>query len=141
MPFKVLAVAFPVCALLSVTQVILDMPPFVIAQNVNFFQWILVLPYYLGVVAAPGYLFAVLVDPEGSSMTKARQFWVRASLCAAIIASIGGLSTALAILPLPFVLGCIGFSVVVRRDFNSSFMGQRSQSAFNKEKDGSHRSE
>jgi hypothetical protein len=52
---------------------------------------LLVSPFYLGLLGAPGYLFVAYAAPSSSSMGPGRRWWVRASLLLALVASLGGM--------------------------------------------------
>lgn len=117
--FKIIAILCPVASILIVMPFIVEMPPLAFPPNANILQVLMVLPWYLGLTAAPGYLYVLLFEPDGNSMSIARRKWVHVSLVCAIVASVGGLSAILFVLPTPFLVGSLVCSVLVQRDFNS----------------------
>ncbi len=77
---------------------------------------LIALPFYVGIVAAPGYLAALLTDPAWLHATQWRRLWIRLSLgmtllCAAA-ATAGGLVMVLFLVPALWTL--VGTVVVWR---------------------------
>jgi hypothetical protein len=79
---------------------------------------LLALPFYLGTVAAPGYLAALFTDPAWLHSTTGRRLWVRLSLGMSLLCSAasvaGGLLMVLFLVP---ALWAFGGTVVVWRRF------------------------
>jgi hypothetical protein len=107
----------PALAMLLVLAPILELPPLMFTENFNAFQVLVALPFWIGVAAAPGYLYAWsgAYEPSvASSMTRA---WVVGSLAAALLASLGGLITILVVIPFPFVVASVLASFLMMRRF------------------------
>lgn len=116
--FKFFCVLCPSVTLWMLLPVILDYPPFVMPNNLNWFQIYLVGSYYVGILAAPGFLYALFnkrVDIPGKRLKR----WVRVSVYAAFFASIGGLTSVLAILPAPFAIGSVVCAFIVLKRFRA----------------------
>jgi hypothetical protein len=72
---------------------------------------LVVLPFWLGVMASPGVIFASLTSP-GTGMP----FGVRASIVLGLVASIGGAVASIPIMvPVPFALASAGSCIVLLR--------------------------
>lgn len=113
--FKILAAVFPMIALSTVWPMVKEMPPIMIPLNFNATQVLLVIPFYLALISGPGYLYALFSRRE--AITPRWMFgWKKWSLNMAIVASVGGLTSVMAVIPFPFVLGSLLFSIILRRD-------------------------
>lgn len=112
--FKVFCVICPSVTLWMLFPVVKDFPPFVIADNLNWFQIYLAGSYYLGILAAPGFLHALLIE-QVEIPGKWLQRWRRLSVYAAFFASVGGLTSIFAILPAPFAIGSVVCTFLVLR--------------------------
>lgn len=103
----------PALAMLLVLPLILELPPMMFTENFNSVQVLIALPFWIGAAAAPGYLHAWsgAYDPIGSSRTA--RAWVIASLAAAFVASLGGLTSIFAIVPFPFAVASLVASLLM----------------------------
>jgi len=99
--------------------VIMDFPPIVIPNNFNWFQIYLAGSYYLGILAAPGFLY-VLFTKQDEIRGKQLKLWLRLSVYVAFFASIGGLVSIFAVLPAPFAVGSVVFSFLVLKRFEAN---------------------
>jgi len=114
-------VIFPLIALATVLPMILYLPPLFWPDNVNTLQFIAAAPFWIGVAAGPGYLYAWNGHYRATLLPPLYRGWVRFSLFAALIASITGtVVRALAILPVPFAVGSAVCSLLLLRRFNGA---------------------
>jgi hypothetical protein len=98
-------VILPALAMLTVLPPVLDSPPLKIPSNFNAFQVLIVLPFYLGLLAAPGYLHAWSGIPDPHGLSPGRRVWLLSSLVAATVASVSGAAISIPILvPVPFAV-------------------------------------
>ena len=109
----ILYLTAPVLALCSVWPIISEMPPLRIESSFNVFQFLMVTPWYLGLLCAPLYSYVLLFDVKKDTLSGFKLKLVDYSLKGAIISSILGLEAVLAIIPTPFVVLSIVFSVSV----------------------------
>jgi len=107
----------PALAMLLVLPLILELPPLMFTENFNAFQVLIALPFWIGAAAAPGYLYAWSGAYEPSGASRTTRAWVAASLAAALLASLGGLITILAVIPFPFVIASVLASFLMLRRF------------------------
>lgn len=114
----------PFVALVLVWPIIVEMPPLRRPSNLNAVQVILVVPFYLGLAAAPGWLYAWAGHYERGSLSRSQRVWVSTSLWTALLASIGGSVTIFAVIPFPAVVGSLMVSVfLLRRYYRSTHHG------------------
>lgn len=69
---------------------IATMPFYPDERGTNPLMVLLAAPVYLGLVAAPGYLFAATSDTRAAELSSGRRLWVRASLVLANLSAAGG---------------------------------------------------
>lgn len=60
-------------------------------DDLNLIMLIISLPFNLGILAAPGYIYAWYKRPRATNVSKWPRYWIRFSLVIALICSIGGL--------------------------------------------------
>ncbi len=108
---------FPVLSVFLIWPMIAELPPLNIPSNLNWFQVLIASPFYLGILAAPGYIYAWSGNYDTRDMTQRKGTWVKWSLWSALVASIGGLTTIMAVVPFPAVLGSGIFSILLLRRF------------------------
>ena len=113
----------PFLSMLSVWPMIAELPPLRIPSNFNWFQVAIACPWYLGVLAAPGYIYAWSGAYSPAIAPPSHWVWVELSLVAAILASAGGFITVLAVIPFPAVLGSFIGSVILFRRFHRARPG------------------
>lgn len=107
----------PLATLVLVWPMIWGLPPLQFSPNFNAFQVIIVVPFYLGLAAAPGWLYAWAGHCDRSILSVGLRRWVGGSLWAALLASVGGLTTVLAVVPFPAVLGSLVASLLMLRRY------------------------
>ena len=104
---------WPTLTAILISPAILEMVPMVSVQHVqnfNIYQVILVAPFYLGLISAPGYIFAWACDTPYQSEWGRR--WVHWSLIAAMVSSFFGfIFTILTVIVAPFALLSLIFSI------------------------------
>ena len=110
----------PVATLVLVWPMIESLPPVNVPSNLNAVQVVLVVPFYLGLAAAPGWLYAWAGHYNRHALSKLQRRWVGGTLWASVLASVGGLVTILAVIPFPAVLGSLVVSVLLLRRYYSS---------------------
>jgi len=116
-----LYVVIPILAMVSVLPPILELPPLSWPSNLNVFQVGIAAPFWLGVVSAPGYVYAWWGHHNAGSLTPGYQAWVGTSLTAAFVASVAGSLVSIpAIVPLPFALGSTGCTFLLLSRFYRS---------------------
>src|SRR3989338_2807187 len=85
---------------------ILSLPPFWPKNSINkpgLAQWLMVAPFYLGLLAFPGYYYAWNGHYKGSSISGWKKRWIQGSLIAGVLASlIGGIMSILTVVVAPF---------------------------------------
>lgn len=94
-----------------------ELPPLLTTKNFNLFQVLIALPFWVGLAAAPGYLYAWSGEYVPNAARRSVRLWVGASLLAALVASLGGFISVLAVMPLPFDVGSIICSALMVRRF------------------------
>jgi len=77
---------FPFLALVTVLPVVLNLPPVTWPENLNTFQFIIAAPFWLGMVAAPGYVYTWCGHHSRAVLPTRQRLWVCSSLVAALIA-------------------------------------------------------
>ena len=103
----------PALAVASVWPMIMEMPPLKVHENSNIFQFLMVIPWYLGILCSPLYTYVVLFNITKDQLNGIKLKLVDYSLKGAIISSILGLEAVLAIIPIPFVVLSIIVSILV----------------------------
>lgn len=98
----------------------MDLPPIRITNNINLFQFLIAFPWYLGVLCAPLYIYVVLFRIKKKSLHGLKLRLVDLSLKGAILASILGLESILAVVPVPFVMSSIFSSILVFKEYRSN---------------------
>jgi hypothetical protein len=93
----IVMIALPLIAVVSVLPPVLSMTPLAFSPNFNASQLVLVLPFYIGLIATPGYLYSW--SGAASDSGRAIRLWVYLSLLASAAASIAG-----AVLTIPILL-------------------------------------
>lgn len=94
----------PVLTLVLIWPVVVDLPPLRWPDNLNLFQIVLVLPFYLGLAAAPGWLYVWSGHYDRRRLIRGKRIWAESSLWLALVSSLGGLTTIFAIVPFPAVV-------------------------------------
>jgi len=116
-----LYILVPVLAMASVLPPILELPPVRWPRNVNVPQLLIVAPFWLGVAATPGYLYAWSGHHNAARLTTRGQLWVGGSLIASLFAGIAGSLVSIpAVIPVPFALGSSVCSFLLLRRFYRS---------------------
>ena len=95
----------PTITLILILPPISELPPFLSkgTENPNISQALLALPFYLGLTAAPGYIYAWLGNYNSKSLRRGVRLWVYVSLIIAVVASfVGGLLSILTVIVAPF---------------------------------------
>ena len=78
--------------MLLVLPVVLALPPFSNASsNFHIGQMAMVIPCYIGLIAAPAYLYLVFSNVETSAVSRLKSLWLRLSLFGALLASAHGI--------------------------------------------------
>ena len=80
----------PAAALVMALPVVLGM---VMPRDV--FSAAIVAPFYLGLAAAPGYIYCWASKARAAGVRAGVRWWIRGSLVAALVASVGGMLGAL----------------------------------------------
>lgn len=111
----------PALAVLSVWPMIREMPPLRLDSDSNVFQFLMVAPWYLGVLCSPLYSYVVLFNIKKNTLNGVKLKLVDYSLKGAILSSILGLEAVLAVIPIPFVVLSIIFSILVLREYQEVF--------------------
>jgi len=127
--FKVFAILFPVGALVTIWPLVAEMPPIKFTSNFSFYQILMVLPFYLGAIAGPGYLYALTSLKGKQALSRSTNIWIKWSIDIALLASLGGLTTIMALIPFPFVLGSVVFCNLLRNDFRNFRKGKSATTA------------
>ena len=113
---SVLYVVLPAGALIIVWPMIRELPPISWPDNLNTLQFVAAAPFWIGIAAAPGYLYAWSGHRSRSSLQPIRRYWVALSLAAALLASVtGAVVSALAVVPVPFTIGSAVCSLLLIR--------------------------
>lgn len=55
------------------------------------FSMAIIAPFYLGLAAAPGYIYCWASRARAASVSSGIRWWIRGSLVAALVASVGGM--------------------------------------------------
>ena len=110
----------PLATLVLIWPMVEGLPPLKSSSNFNALQIIIVLPFYLGLAAAPGWLYAWAGHYDRSGLSSGQRWWVGGSLWAALLASVGGLTTILAVVPFPAVVGSLVVSLFMLRRYYTS---------------------
>jgi len=106
----------PILTLLLLLPMILELPPFMPEkiENPNLFQMLITLPFYLGLLAAPGYIYVWLGNYNSQKLGSGHRLWVFASLIIAIVASlVGGLLSVFTVIVAPFAFGSLLTSIML----------------------------
>jgi hypothetical protein len=106
-------VVFPAVTMLLVWPHVRELPPLLITKNFNLYEVLIALPFWVGLVAAPGYLYAWSGQYVANAARRSVRLWVGASLLAALVASLGGFVSVLAVMPMPFDVGSIVCSALM----------------------------
>jgi len=78
---------------------------------------LIALPFYLGLLAAPGYIAALLVDPRQLYLSAGRRLWVRASLILGLVCGVAGTigGTMMVLFIPPALASAVGCGLLLRR--------------------------
>lgn len=114
---KLILIICPTLALASVWPMVKELPPIMITANLNIFQVFLVIPWYLGIMCAPGYVYVVFADKNINQLISPYNSLIKMNLVLAVISSIGGLMAILAIQPAPYVLSSLFCSIYVMKKY------------------------
>ena len=114
----------PAATLALVVPMIMGLPPLAIPSNFNWFQVAIATPFWLGILAAPGYIYAWAGHYDRTALSSIRQRWVGSSLILALVATIGGLISALTVIAIPTELGSIICASLMLRRFFRPRQGQ-----------------
>lgn len=111
----------PITTLFLILPIVADMPPLRVPQNLNTIQILVVLPFYVGLAAAPGWVYVWSGHYDRRRLTLGKRIWAAASLWAALIASIGGFTTILAIVPFPAVVAsALACALLLKRFYRAA---------------------
>jgi hypothetical protein len=113
-------IVFPLSALIVVWPMVRALPPISWHDNLNTLQSVAALPFWLGVVAAPGYLYA-WNGHHAAPLLSPTRMWVALSLGTSLVASLlGTIMSALAVVPIPFTVGSAICCLLLIRQFRRS---------------------
>ena len=73
---------------------LLELPPRLLLFDLNkldFITFLIIAPFYLGIIAAPGYIYIFYAQPKAVSVSKLKRYWLRTSMILALLCSIGGI--------------------------------------------------
>ena len=88
------------------------------ALNFNLFQILIVLPFYFGLAAAPGYIYAWAGHYNSWSLGKWVRRWVYLSLVVAVVSSlVGGILSILTVIVAPFAFWSFFMALQLLRQF------------------------
>lgn len=101
----------PLATIILILPPILDLPPLRHSDNLNVVQIIIVIPFYLGLLAAPGYLYAWSGHHDRKRLNGAIRFWIDISLGGAVLAAFGGLISVFTVIVFPFDIASLAAAV------------------------------
>lgn len=102
---------FPAASLLIALTFVAGLFPLSMSSDFSVWQIVMVFPFYLGVIAAPGYVYAWSGRYHPESAKQNIRQWVKSSLIAAVVASAWGLVVgAISVVLFPTTLGALIFS-------------------------------
>lgn len=52
---------------------------------------LIIAPFYLGILAAPGYVYIFYAQPKAVRVSKLKRYWLRTSMALAFLSSLGGI--------------------------------------------------
>ncbi len=110
----------PLLTLLLILPPILSLPPFLPkgTTNPNIVQWLIVLPFYGGVLAAPGYVYAWAGHVDSRPLSTSTRCWVAVSLVLAVLASLAGtFLSLLTVIVAPFAFWSFIMAIKLLRRF------------------------
>ena len=106
---------FPLMAVLVVTPIVIELPLIIWPENlVHVF---VMTPFYLGLVALPGYIYFVLKNQDINSLSNQKQIWIGMSVVFGFLASLGGLISIFFVINIPFIIGSVISSIFVMIKF------------------------
>ncbi len=111
----------PILTFLLILPPILELPPFLPkgTTNPNLVQWLIVLPFYAGLLAAPGYVYAWAGHVDPRSLSTSTRCWVAASLVLVALASLAGtFLSLLTVIVAPFALWSFIMAIKLLRRFS-----------------------
>jgi hypothetical protein len=108
---SILYILFPLATMIIVLPPISESPPFYYPDHLG--QIAIVIPFYLGLLSAPGYIYAWSGHYKKSALSPNKRRWVILSLVGGVIASLGGLISILTIIAIPSAIGSIICSVLL----------------------------
>ena len=112
----------PSLTMVLILPPVLDMPPLGPPPlNPNWLQIFMVTPWYLGLAAAPGYIYAWAGHYSPRRLSTWTYLWVAASLWTAVISSFwGALFSILTVIVAPFAIWSCVLSVLLLKRFYSA---------------------
>ena len=114
----------PLATLVLLLPPVSELPPFWPKGSLNqpgIGSWMAVLPFYVGLCAAPGYLYAWAGNYSRSSLKPWVRNWVEISIVLAILSSlVGGVFSVLTVIVAPFAFWSGVMAVRLWRRFRKS---------------------
>lgn len=81
----------PLIALLLATPVASMLAPWNWPYvTLDWFMWMILMPFYFGILAAPGYIYAWRTHARSRDVSKGVRLWIRSSLVIALLCSVYG---------------------------------------------------
>ena len=110
-------IIFPISTLIIVFPMISELPPLLIPDNFNILQIIIVVPFYLGILALPGYIYAWNGHYDQSGQPGTVKAWIYASLIVGFLACLGGTIAFATVIAIPSIIGSIIFWFLLLRRY------------------------
>ena len=113
----------PIATLVLILPPISELPPFLPkgTTNPNMVQWLIAVPFYVGLLAAPGYLYAWTGHNSRRALKGWKQRWIEGSLLMATAASlVGGFLSIPTVIVAPFAFWSFVMSVKLLWRFKST---------------------
>ena len=100
----------PVLTFILVLPLVSSLPPLATKgiENPNLFQFLIVVPFYFGLAAAPGYFYAWAGQRNAQKVGPTVRMWIRVSLIVAVVSSLaGGILSLATVIVAPFAFGSL----------------------------------
>lgn len=90
---KILYLAPPLAIMVGLLPLISELPPFLPkgTTNFNYFMVVIVIPYYLGLLSWPAYIFLIFSKKDFKLLSKTKCQLIRIGMLMAILCSIFGI--------------------------------------------------
>lgn len=99
-------ILFPVISLLIASPYVFSISPSLL-ENFSYVVLVSILPFYIGLLASPGYLYFWINENQIMQKGRLIRKWVEFSLWLGLVASALGLQSVPILITIPFVLGSI----------------------------------